>query len=72
MYFCRKTKASYFITETLLVEKVAYIHAVFLGIEWKNMSYKLEKKFDYFFHLFAKLIKYEKHIEILFTLKCSL
>ena len=61
-------------TETLLVQKVAYIHAGFLEREWfrclssvlRNMSYELEKKFDIFLCFFGKKIKYEKNFLTLF------
>ena len=54
---CRKTKASYLMTETLLVQKLSRSHGLFLEREWflyhssvlRNISYELEKNVRLFF-----------------------
>ena len=68
-------------TETLLVQNLAYIRAVYLEGEWflyllsvlRNMSYKWEKIFRHFFiHFFAQKTKSEKNFDANFERKCSL
>ena len=83
-FFGRNPKASYFMTETLILQKTAYILALFSEGEWfsylfsvlRKISYKLEKtekKFRIFFiDLFAKKIQSEKKFDITFRLKRSL
>ena len=71
--FGRNPKASYIMTETLIVQKVAYILASLCEGEWfsylfsvlRKISYKLEKKMEkiqkkIFITLFAKKIQSEK------------
>ena len=82
--FGRNPKAPYFMTETLIVQKVAYIVASLCEGEWfsylfsflRKISYKWEKNgkiseiiFHYFF---AKKIQSEKYFDITFSLKRSL
>ena len=68
-------------TETLLVQNLAYILAVYLEEEWflylssvlRKMSYKWEKNFDIFFiHFFAQKTKSEKNFDANFERKCNL
>ena len=68
-------------TETMLVQNLAYILAVYLEGEWflylssvlRNMSYKWEKIFRHFFHpYFAQKTKSEKKFDANFDRKCSL
>ena len=82
--FGRNPKASYFMTETLIVQKVAYILASLCEGEWfsylfpvrRKSSYKLEKngkiQKKFFITLFAKKIQREKKFDITFSLKRSL
>ena len=71
-------------TETLIVQKVAYILASLCEREWfsylfsvqRKISYKLEKKENiqknFFITLFAKKIQVEQKLDITFSLKRSL
>ena len=82
--FGRNPKAAYFMTETLIVQKVAYILASlcegerfsYLFPVRRKISYKLEKKWKKqkkcFITLFAKKIQSEKNFDITFSLKRSL
>ena len=81
----RNPKASYFMMETLIVEKVAHILASLCEGEWfsylfsvlRKICYKLEKKWKKFrknfllVHLLKK-IQGEKNFDITFSLKRSL
>ena len=82
--FGRNPKASYFMTETLIVQKVAYILASlcegerfsYLFPVRRKISYKLEKngkiQKKFFITLFAKKIQSEKNFDLTFSLKRSL
>ena len=82
--FDRNPEASYFMTETLIVQKVAYIPASLCKGEWfsylfsvlRKISYKLEKmeklQKNFFITSFAKKIQSEKNFDITFSLKRSL
>ena len=82
--FDRNPKASYFMTETLMVPKIAYVLASLCKGEWfsylfsvlRKISYKLEKKEkfqeNFFITLFAKKIQSEKKFDIIFSLKRSI
>ena len=85
MYFWQiPPKASFFMTETLIVQKVAYILASFSEGEWfsylfsvlRKISYKLEKmeknSEKFFINLLAKKIQSETILDITFSLKRSL
>ena len=83
--FSRNPKASYVVTETLIVQKVAYILASLCEGEWfsylfsvlRKFSYKLEKKWKKSRKIFSllyllKKIQSEKNFDITFSLKRSL
>ena len=80
--FGRNPKASYFMTETLIVQKIAYILASlcegecfsYLFSVLRKISYKLEKKKKKSekFTLFAQKIGSKKNFDVTFSLKCSL
>ena len=82
--FGSNPKASYFMTETLIVQKVAYILASLCKGEWfsylfpvlRKISYKLEKmekKSEKYFHYFiCKQNPERKNVDITFSLKRSL
>ena len=71
-------------TETLIVQKVAYILASLCEEEWfsylfsvlRKISYKLEKngkiQKKFFITLFVKKIQSQKNFDIIFSLKRSL
>ena len=83
MYFGRNPKASYFMTETLIVQKIAYVRASLCEGEWfsypftvrRKISYKLEKNGKIQKNLLLYLrekIQSEKKFDITFSLKRSL
>ena len=67
-YFWQKTKESYLMTETLMVQKVVYIDKVFLEGEWilyllsvlRNMSYQRKKNVNFLYLFFCTKNKFEK------------
>ena len=70
-FFGRKTKASYLMTVTLLVQKVAYIYAVLLERDgfcifyqfWEIWAWNEKKFFENFFTSFLpKNTKYERKL----------
>ena len=73
--FCRKTKASYLMRETLLVQKVAYSHAVFSRkrmvsvsfISFEKFELRMRKNFstNFSYLFFAQKVKYEKKIRVI-------
>ena len=80
-FFGRKTKASYLMTATLLVQKIGYIYAVLLEKErflyllsvLRNMSYERGKNFRKFFcSLFCPKTPSMKKIDVISRPKCSL
>ena len=79
--FGRNPKASYFMTETLIVQKVAYIYAVLLERErflylfsvLRTMSYECEKNFrkNLLSSFLPKNTEYEKNFDVIFKPKGS-
>ena len=78
--FGRNPKASYFMTETMIVQKVAYILASLCEGEWfsylfsvlRKISYKLEKKWKKFRKIFSFIYLLKKSRAKKFRHHCSL